>query len=91
MSLNLIWMLVVGLVIGLVSSVFVRGSRFTGLAQTAVLGVLGYAAGGLLGEHFEWSILMQWIAGIIGSLVLITGYIAIANSWSSRRKLPRIS
>ncbi len=84
MSVNVVWMTLVGFVIGLITSTFVRGGRLTGLAETVVLGVIGYGGGGLLAERWGFSVLEQWLVGIAATLILITGYILIANAVSAR-------
>ncbi len=86
MSVNVMWMALVGVVIGLVTSLFVRGGRLTGLAQTVLLGVIGYGGGGYLAEQQGLSVLDQWLVGIVSTLVLITGYILVANAVSGRRR-----
>lgn len=84
--MNVIWMTVVGIVIGIITSMFVRGSRMTGMAQTVLLGIAGYGGGGLVAERMGASILVQWLVGIVLTLVFITSYIVIANARGKRHK-----
>ncbi len=81
----LIWMVVVGFAIGLVSSMFVRGTRMTGLIQTTLLAIAGYVIGWLSGELWGVSILGQWIVAIVVSLTLLVSYILLANAQNDRR------
>ena len=51
MSVNIIWMTLVGVVIGLITSMFVRGGRLTGMVQTVALGIIGYGVCGYFAER----------------------------------------
>lgn len=84
MNSMLIWMVIVGLVVGVISSMFVRGSRRTGLIQTTVLGGASYVFGWLTGELWGVSVLGQWLVAIAVSLVLLVGFSVLANSWNAR-------
>lgn len=81
--MNVIWMILVGGVIGLVASMFVKGSRTVGLLWTIILGALGYGVGGLIATSFGGSTLVQWLLGIAITVLLLTGYITLANKRSS--------
>ena len=52
--LNLLWMAIVGAVIGVVASMFIQGSRASGMGWTIFLGAGGYALGGFLAYSFHW-------------------------------------
>ena len=75
--LNLLWMAIVGAVIGVVASMFIQGSRASGMGWTIVLGAGGYALGGFLAYSFHWSTLVQWICGIAASTLLLTWYLMV--------------
>lgn len=76
--LNLVWMVIVGAVIGLVSSMFVKGPRTRGMGWTITLGVLGYGLGGWLTLSLGASLLVQWLAGIVFAALLLSGYLMVA-------------
>ena len=77
--LNLLWMMVVGVVIGIVVSMFVPGTRWSGMGWTVFLGIAGYGLGGWLGLEMGASVLVQWITGILLATILLTGYAVAAN------------
>lgn len=76
--LNLVWMVIVGAVVGLVSSMFVKGSRSQGMAWTILLGIVGYGLGGWLTLSLGASLLWQWLAGIAFAALLLSGYLMVA-------------
>lgn len=77
--LNLVWMVIVGAVIGLVSSMFVKGSRSAGMAGTILLGIVGYGLGGWLALALGASLLWQWLVGILLAALLLSGYLMVAS------------
>lgn len=77
--LNLLWMVIVGGVIGLVASMFVQGSRSVGMGWTILLGAMGYGVGGWLAQSFGGSTLVQWVLGIAVASLLITGYLILTG------------
>ncbi len=84
---NLLWMILVGGVIGAVASVFVRGYRSTGLVGSIFLGMLGYALGGILSQHLGQSLLPQWVWGIAFSLLFLVSYTTWRNAvWDRHHK-----
>lgn len=83
--MNLAWMMVVGLAVGVVSSMFVRGTRITGLVQTTILGLGSYALADLVGERMGLGVLGQWVLAIVLSLGLLVTYILFANSRSESK------
>ncbi|WRS30556.1 hypothetical protein U6G28_02385 [Actinomycetaceae bacterium MB13-C1-2] len=85
--MNLAWMVVVGLAIGLMSSMFVRGTRLTGLIQTTLLGVGSYAFADLVGQQMGMDVLARWVSAIVLSLVLLVAYILFANTRFERKAL----
>ncbi|MFZ1382241.1 MAG: hypothetical protein WAS54_05565 [Scrofimicrobium sp.] len=85
--MNLAWMMVVGLAIGVMSSMFVRGTRLSGLIQTTLLGVGSYAFADLVGEQIGMDLLGRWMSAIVLSLVLLVAYILLANARFERKAL----
>ena len=50
MILHIIWMLILGLIVGLVARLIVPGSQPLGLIATSLLGIIGAYVGGTLGS-----------------------------------------
>jgi uncharacterized membrane protein YeaQ/YmgE (transglycosylase-associated protein family) len=50
MILHIIWMLILGLIVGLVARLIVPGSQPLGLIATSLLGIVGAYVGGTLGS-----------------------------------------
>ena len=50
MVLHIIWMIVIGLVVGLIARFIVPGRQPMGLVATALLGIVGAYVGGTLGS-----------------------------------------
>lgn len=50
MILHIIWMLVLGLIVGLIARLIVPGSQPLGLLATSLLGIVGAYVGGTLGS-----------------------------------------
>lgn len=47
---HVIWMLIVGLIVGAVARLFVPGTQHLGLLMTSILGIVGSFVGGFLGS-----------------------------------------
>ncbi|WP_292989400.1 GlsB/YeaQ/YmgE family stress response membrane protein [Mycobacterium sp.] len=50
MILHIIWMLILGLIVGLIARLIVPGSQPLGLIATSLLGIVGAYVGGTLGS-----------------------------------------
>ncbi len=50
MILHIIWMLILGLIVGLVARLIVPGNQSLGLIATSLLGIVGAYVGGTLGS-----------------------------------------
>jgi uncharacterized membrane protein YeaQ/YmgE (transglycosylase-associated protein family) len=81
--------LVIGLVAGLIARAVVPGKQDLGILATIVLGLIGSVVGNLLpglvlrGElEFD---LGGWWASILGAVVVLAGYVAVAGRRSVRR------
>jgi len=76
----ILWMLVIGLVIGALAKLVMPGRDPGGIIVTMLLGVAGALVAGLLGRSLGWYHEGEgagFIASIIGALVLLAGYRAI--------------
>lgn len=76
--MEILWLLVVGLVVGLIARLLVPGADPMGLLATMVLGVVGSFVGGLLlslvttGDVALTS--AGWIGSIVGAVVALLVY-----------------
>ena len=81
--MHLIWSLLVGLVVGAIAKAIMPGKDPGGLFITMLLGVAGSIVasllGGALGIYRPGSTGPGIIASIIGSIILLAGYRAIAG------------
>jgi len=51
--IHILWMFIVGLVVGAIAKVFVPGVGHLGIVMTAVLGIVGSIVGGLIARLFS--------------------------------------
>jgi uncharacterized membrane protein YeaQ/YmgE (transglycosylase-associated protein family) len=81
--MHLIWSLLVGLVIGAIAKLIMPGKDPGGLFITMLLGVAGSILASLLGKalgiYHAGDPAPGIIASIIGSVILLAGYRAIAG------------
>ena len=66
--MSIIWMIIVGLIVGLVARAIMPGTQSLGLVMTAVLGIAGALVFGFLGQALGLYSPGQG-AGFIGSVV----------------------
>jgi uncharacterized membrane protein YeaQ/YmgE (transglycosylase-associated protein family) len=67
-AMGILWMIVVGFVVGLIARAVMPGSQGLGIVMTAVLGIAGSVVAGFIGQAIGWYQAGQG-AGFIGSLV----------------------
>jgi uncharacterized membrane protein YeaQ/YmgE (transglycosylase-associated protein family) len=83
--LHLLWMFIVGIVVGLIARFIMPGSEHLGLLMTGVLGVAGSFVGGLIGRLFskppEGAMIHPAgiIMSIIGALILLYAWNHLAH------------
>lgn len=76
----ILWMLIIGLVVGALAKLVMPGRDPGGIIVTMLLGVAGALVAGLLGRSLGWYHEGEgagFIASIIGALVLLASYRAI--------------
>lgn len=76
----MIWMVLVGLVVGAIAKMLMPGRDPGGAIVTILLGIAGSVMAGLLGRSLGWYAEGQpagFIASIIGAVVLLFAYRAI--------------
>jgi uncharacterized membrane protein YeaQ/YmgE (transglycosylase-associated protein family) len=80
--LHIIWMIIIGLVVGLIARLIVPGRQPMGWIATAVLGILGSYVGGTLGSvvfpphHFTITppIKHSFLGALVGAVILLLIY-----------------
>jgi len=80
--LHIIWMIVIGLVVGAIARLIVPGRQPMGLIATAVLGIVGAYVGGTLGSvvfpphHFTITppINHSFLGALVGAVILLLIY-----------------
>jgi uncharacterized membrane protein YeaQ/YmgE (transglycosylase-associated protein family) len=80
--MSIIWIIVVGLVVGLIARAVMPGEQKMGLILTTVLGVAGSFVAGYLGQAIGWYQAGQgagFIGSIAGALILLFGYGLLAK------------
>jgi uncharacterized membrane protein YeaQ/YmgE (transglycosylase-associated protein family) len=78
----MIWMILVGLVVGVIAKMLMPGRDPGGAIVTILLGIAGSVLAGLLGRSVGWYSEGQaagFIASIIGAVVLLFAYRAIVG------------
>jgi uncharacterized membrane protein YeaQ/YmgE (transglycosylase-associated protein family) len=84
----IVWMLVIGLVVGALARLIMPGRNPGDLVTTMMLGVLGSVLAGVIGHALEW---YRWesdgggvLASFVGATLLLLLYRLIGGSrWSS--------
>lgn len=77
--MGLIWLLIVGLVAGLLARAIVPGNDSMGILATILLGVVGSFVGGFIGALFSSSNVLDFntsgfILSIVGAIVALLVY-----------------
>lgn len=75
--MSIIWLIVVGFVIGLVARAVMPGEQKLGLILTTVLGIVGSVVAGYLGQAIGLYQAGQgagFIGSVVGALIVLFGY-----------------
>ena len=79
--LHFLWMLIVGIVVGLLARAIMPGANGMGLLMTGVLGIVGSYVGGMIGRLFSKPVdgsnfhPAGFIMSIVGAIVLLFAWI----------------
>lgn len=87
--MHIIWMLIIGLVVGALAKLIMPGKDPGGIIITMAIGVAGALLAGFLGRALGWYTEGEsagFIASLLGSLILLAIYRVIAG----RRLSPRV-
>ncbi len=80
--MHILWMLIIGLVIGALAKLVMPGKDPGGVIITMLLGVAGALIAGFLGRSLGWYQDGQpagFIASIVGAVILLAGYRMVAG------------
>jgi uncharacterized membrane protein YeaQ/YmgE (transglycosylase-associated protein family) len=75
--MSLLWMLLIGLVVGIIAKALMPGKDPGGFIITALIGVAGAFLAGILGRSMGWYADGQpagFIAAVIGAILLLAIY-----------------
>ena len=75
--MSIVWLIVVGFVVGLLARAIMPGEQKLGLIMTTVLGIAGSVVGGYLGQAvglYQAGQGAGFIGSIVGALILLFGY-----------------
>jgi uncharacterized membrane protein YeaQ/YmgE (transglycosylase-associated protein family) len=90
--MSILWMIVIGLVIGVLAKVLMPGRDAGGAVMTMLLGSGGSIVVGFLRPSGGWYAEGQpagFIASMLGAIFLLAIYRAIASRWSGRSEVGR--
>ena len=83
----ILWMLIVGLVVGAVAKAVMPGKDPGGVIITMVIGVVGSLIAGFLGRSLGWYGTNEGagiIASVLGAVILLAGYRLVAGRGTVR-------
>ena len=72
--MQIVWMILIGFIVGLVARAVMPGTQKLGIVMTAVLGIVGALVAGFVGQAVGWYGPGQpagFIASVIGALILL--------------------
>lgn len=75
--MNLLYMAIVGFVVGLIARAVMPGSQNLGIILTAVLGIVGSLVAGFIGQAIGWYQAGQgagFIGSIVGAIIVLFAY-----------------
>jgi uncharacterized membrane protein YeaQ/YmgE (transglycosylase-associated protein family) len=75
--MSIVWIILVGFIVGLIARAIMPGEQKIGLIMTTVLGVVGSVVAGYLGQAIGLYQAGQgagFIGSIVGAIVLLFGY-----------------
>jgi uncharacterized membrane protein YeaQ/YmgE (transglycosylase-associated protein family) len=84
--MHILWMLIIGLVIGALAKLIMPGKDPGGILITMLIGVAGSLIAGFLGRSLGWYTEGESagiIASIVGALILLGGYRLVVGRRSS--------
>lgn len=91
--LHIIWLIILGLIVGIVARLIVPGKQPLGVIATALLGIVGAYVGGTLGSVVFWPhqftvtppIKHSFLGALIGAVILLLIYQVVRSRTSRGR------
>jgi uncharacterized membrane protein YeaQ/YmgE (transglycosylase-associated protein family) len=90
--MHILWMLIIGLVVGALAKLIMPGHDPGGIIVTMLLGIAGSILAGFLGRAVGWYAEGQsagFIASIIGAIILLTIYRVIIGRTAGGGRIRR--
>lgn len=90
--MNVLWMIVVGLIVGALAKLVMPGRDPGGVIVTILLGIGGSVVAGLLGRAIGWygsGEPVGFIASVLGAIILLAIYRAIIGRTAGGGKIRR--
>ncbi len=75
--MHILWMLIIGLIVGALAKLIMPGKDPGGIIVTMLIGVAGAFIAGFLGRSLGWYSSGEpagFLASIVGAIVLLAGY-----------------
>ena len=75
--MHIIWMIVIGLIVGVIAKLIMHGTGPAGCIPTALLGIAGSLVAAMLGQALGWYQQGQpagFLASVIGAVILLGLY-----------------
>ena len=88
--MHLLWMIVVGLIVGALAKLIMPGRDPGGIIVTMLLGIAGSVIAGLIGRAIGWYTAGEpagFIASVIGAVVILAIYRAVIGRSSGGGRL----
>ena len=85
----MVWMIVVGLVVGALAKLLMPGPDPGGIVITILIGIAGSVIAGFLGRSIGWYAAGQPVgifASIVGAIILLFAYRALTSGKGGLRK-----
>lgn len=80
--MSILWMIIIGFIIGLVARAIMPGRDPAGFIVTVVLGILGSFVAGFMGQSMGWYAQGEpagFIASVIGAIIVLAIYRAVVG------------
>jgi len=90
--MSIIWMLLIGLIVGAVAKLLMPGDDPGGIIVTMLLGIAGSILAGFLGRAIGWYSAGEpagFIASVIGAIILLAIYRAVIGRTGGRGGIRR--
>ena len=72
--MGIIWMVIIGFVVGLLARAIMPGTQKLGIILTAILGIVGAVLAGFIGRALGWYVEGEpagFIASIVGAIIVL--------------------